>query len=49
MRSPIHYGGVKQPEYRPSGFMGADIDAILGDELKMSNDEIARLRETGVI
>jgi formyl-CoA transferase len=49
MRSPIHYGGVKQPEYRPSGFMGADIKAILGDELKMSDDEIAKLRETGVI
>jgi CoA:oxalate CoA-transferase len=49
MRSPIHYGGVKQPEYRPSGTMGADIDAILGGELKMSAEEIAKLRETGVI
>ena len=49
MRSPIHYGGVKQPEYRPSGMMGADIKAILGDELKMSEDDIAKLRETGVI
>ena len=49
MRSPIHYGGVKQPEYQPSGMIGADIKAILGDELKMSDDEIAKLRETGVL
>jgi len=49
MRSPIHYGGVKQPEYRPSAALGADIKTILGDELKMSDDEIAKLRETGVI
>ena len=49
MRSPIHYGGVKQPEYRPSAALGADIKAILGDELKISDDEIAKLRETGVI
>jgi formyl-CoA transferase len=49
MGSPIHYGGVKQPEYRASGAMGADIKAVLGDELKMSDDEIAKLRETGVI
>src|SRR4029450_11739377 len=33
MNSPIHYGGAKQPEYRMTGPMGADIDAIFGDEL----------------
>jgi len=49
MGSPIHYGGVRQPEYRPSGAMGADIKAVLGDELKMSDDDIARLRKEGVI
>jgi serine/threonine protein kinase len=49
MRSPIHYGGVSQPEYRPSGAMGADIKAVLGGELKMSDDDIARLRSDGVI
>jgi crotonobetainyl-CoA:carnitine CoA-transferase CaiB-like acyl-CoA transferase len=49
MGSPIHYGGVRQPDYRPSGAMGADIKAVLGDELKMSDDEIARLRKEGVI
>jgi crotonobetainyl-CoA:carnitine CoA-transferase CaiB-like acyl-CoA transferase len=49
MRSPIHYGGVKQPEYRASAALGADIEAILGEELEMSDDEIAKLRESGVI
>jgi len=49
MGSPIHYAGVRQPDYRPSGAMGADIKAVLGDELKMSDDDIARLRQEGVI
>ncbi|MDQ8726213.1 CoA transferase [Bradyrhizobium sp. LHD-71] len=49
MNSPIHYGGVKQPEYRPSGEMGADIDAIFGDELKLTKAEIEDLRKAGDI
>ena len=49
MRSPIHYGGVKQPDYRPSGEMGADIDAIFINELGMKPDEVAELRKTGVV
>jgi formyl-CoA transferase len=49
MNSPIHYGGAKQPEYRMTGPMGADIDAILGDELKMTKAEIEDLRKAGDI
>jgi CoA:oxalate CoA-transferase len=49
MNSPIHYGGVKQPDYRASGELGADIDAILGDELKMTTAEIETLRKQGDI
>ena len=46
---PIHYGGAKQPEYRMTGPMGADIDAILGDELKMTKADIEDLRKAGDI
>jgi formyl-CoA transferase len=49
MNSPIHYGGVKQPEYKASGELGADIDAILGDELKLTTAEIENLRKQGDI
>jgi CoA:oxalate CoA-transferase len=49
MNSPIHYGGVKQPDYKPSGEMGADIDAILGGELKLTKAEIEDLRKAGDI
>lgn len=49
MNSPIHYGGVKQPDYQASGEMGADIDAIFGDELKMTKAEIEDLRKAGDI
>jgi len=49
MHSPIHYGGVKQPDYRGSGEMGADIDAIFGGELKMTKAEIEDLRKAGDI
>jgi formyl-CoA transferase len=49
MNSPIHYGGVKQPQYRPSGEMGADIDAIYGGELKLTKDDIENLRKAGDI
>jgi len=49
MNSPIHYGGAKQPEYRMTGPMGADIDAIFGDELKMTKAEIEDLRKQGDI
>jgi CoA:oxalate CoA-transferase len=49
MNSPIHYGGVKQPEYRASGEMGADIEAIYGGELKLTKAEIEDLRKAGDI
>jgi formyl-CoA transferase len=49
MNSPVHYGGVKQPEYRPSGGMGADIEAIYGGELKLTKAEIEDLRKAGDI
>lgn len=49
MNSPIHYGGLKQPDYRASGAMGADIEAIYGDELKLSKDDIEKLRKAGDI
>lgn len=49
MRSPIHYGDVKQPDYKPSGYMGADINAILGEELKYSPQEIEDLKKAGDI
>jgi CoA:oxalate CoA-transferase len=49
MNSPIHYGGAKQPDYRMTGPMGADIDAIFGDELKMTKAEIEDLRKAGDI
>jgi CoA:oxalate CoA-transferase len=49
MNSPIHYGGVKQPDYKASGELGADIDAILGGELKMTAAEIENLRKQGDI
>jgi formyl-CoA transferase len=49
MSSPIHYGGVKQPEYRASGEMGADIEAIYGGELKLTKADIEDLRKAGDI
>ena len=49
MNSPIHYGGLKQPAYRASGAMGADIEAIYGGELKLSKDDIEKLRKAGDI
>jgi CoA:oxalate CoA-transferase len=49
MNSPIHYGGVKQPDYKHSGEMGADIDAIFGGELKLTKAEIEDLRKAGDI
>jgi CoA:oxalate CoA-transferase len=49
MNSPIHYGGVKQPEYRASGEMGADIEAIYGGELKLTKAELEDLRKAGDI
>ena len=49
MNSPIHYGGVKQPEYRASGEMGADIEAIYGGELKLTKADIEDLRKAGDI
>jgi CoA:oxalate CoA-transferase len=49
MNSPIHYGGVKQPDYKPSGEMGADIDAIFGGELKLTKADIEDLRKAGDI
>lgn len=49
MRSPIHYGGIQQPDYKPSGYMGADINAILGEELKYSPQEIEDLKKAGDI
>ena len=49
MNSPIHYGGVKQPEYKASGEMGADIEAIYGGELKLTKDDIENLRKAGDI
>ena len=50
MNSPIHYGGVEAagvPDDRAE--MGADIDAIFGDELKMTKAEIEDLRKAGDI
>jgi CoA:oxalate CoA-transferase len=49
MNSPIHYGGVKQPEYKASGEMGADIEAIYGGELKLTKADIEDLRKAGDI
>lgn len=49
MQSPIHYGGVTQPDYRASGAMGADIEAILGGELNLTKDDIEGLRKAGDI
>ena len=49
MQSPIHYGGVKQPDYQPSGTVGADIDAILGSELNLTKNDIENLRKAGDI
>lgn len=49
MQSPIHYGGLKQPDYRASGTVGADIDAILSGELKLTKDDIEKLRKAGDI
>lgn len=48
-RSPIRYGGVDQVAYRPSGYRGAEVDAIFGAELGIPGNEIAALREDGVI
>jgi CoA:oxalate CoA-transferase len=49
MNSPIHYGDVKQPDYKASGEVGADIDAILGGELKLTKADIEDLRKAGDI
>jgi crotonobetainyl-CoA:carnitine CoA-transferase CaiB-like acyl-CoA transferase len=49
MNSPMRYGGVKQPDYRASGEMGADIDDIYGREFGLSNDDIAAMRKAGDI
>jgi len=49
MRSPIRYGGVEPPDYRASGKIGADIDAIFGGEFGVAPNTIAELRKTGAI
>lgn len=49
MNSPIRYGGVQTPAYKPSGMRGADTEAILGEELGIKPDAVAELRKTGVI
>jgi CoA:oxalate CoA-transferase len=49
MNSPIRYGDVSAPEYRASGRMGADIDAIYSGELGIEAGELADLRKSGVI
>jgi CoA:oxalate CoA-transferase len=45
-RSPIHYAGLDQAEYRPSPDYGADNDAIYGGELGV---DVGELRAGGVI
>ena len=49
MNSPIRFDGVEPPAYKASGSLGADIDAILGGELGMTREQIAGLREAGVL
>jgi formyl-CoA transferase len=47
--TPMRFLDEHRPAYRPSVALGADTDAVLGEELGMSADEIADLRAKGVI
>jgi CoA:oxalate CoA-transferase len=45
-RSPINYGDVAQPAYRPSARFAADNEAIYGDQLGL---DVEALRRQGVV
>lgn len=47
--SPMRYDGEPSPDIRPSKALGADNDAVLGNWLGLSVDELAALRDEGVV
>jgi crotonobetainyl-CoA:carnitine CoA-transferase CaiB-like acyl-CoA transferase len=46
---PFKLGDLPRITYRPAPILGQDTDAILEELLEVSKDEIARLREKGVL
>lgn len=49
IRSPIRYGGIASPSYRPSGKLGADVERILVEELGFTPDRLVAMRDDGVV
>src|SRR5262249_44600095 len=48
-RSCLRFSDQPDSAYEPSHGLGADNDAVLGWELGLSDDELTRLRNSGVI
>jgi formyl-CoA transferase len=46
--SPLKVGGAKPPR-RPPPLLGEHTNEVLADVLKMTDDEIRKLREAGVV
>jgi len=47
--NPIHLDGEPQPDLAPAPGLGADTDAVFRELLGMDPEEVARLREAGVV
>jgi len=47
--NPIHLDGETQPDLAPAPGLGADTDAVFRELLGMDPEEVARLREAGVV
>jgi len=47
--SPLKLAGVAHPPRRPPPLLGEHTDQVLRDLLKMSTEEIVRLRQAGVV
>ena len=47
--SPYHLDRTPVAEYTPPPLLGADTDAVLGEELGLEPDAVAALRERGVV
>jgi crotonobetainyl-CoA:carnitine CoA-transferase CaiB-like acyl-CoA transferase len=49
LRTPLRFEGLDDPEIGTPPLLGADTDAILSEDLGLTEDEIAELRKEGAI